>query len=124
MKEIAIGDNVVRIRATPIALVFHKQEFGSDLLGNIMAMETIKKDPKSLDSVAFLQMIWAMAKADAFGKEFPSFLAWVGGLKSFDLFDLDLIKAVMEEAADGFLSQKRTRKKPQDRQPKKTSAKT
>ena len=94
MKEIAIGDNAVRIRATPIALVFHKQEFDNDLLGNIMAMETIKKDPSKLDSVAFLQMIWAMAKADAFGndKEFPSFLMWVGGLKSFDLLDKDLFQ--------------------------------
>lgn len=102
MRELNIGDQTVRVRATPLALLFYKQEFKSDLLGDLLKLEKVKNDPSQLDSVAFLQLIWAMAKADAFGKPFPSFVEWVGSLDSFDLSDQSVLVAALEEAADGF----------------------
>lgn len=102
MRELKIGEQTVRVRATPLALLFYKQEFKSDLLGDLLKLEKIKDDPSQLDTVAILQLIWAMAKADAFGKQFPSFVEWVGTLDSFDMSDQSILVGVMEEAANGF----------------------
>ena len=119
MRELKIGDQTVRVRATPLALLFYRQEFKSDLLGDLLkmvqslvGMEAIisgkgkvdfsKINLGAIDSVAFLQLIWAMAKADAFGRQFPSFQEWVASLDSFDLFSGDTLTAVFEEAANGF----------------------
>lgn len=102
MKELNIGDQVVRVRATPLALLFYRQEFKSDLVGDLIALEKVMDDPSQLDSVALLQLVWAMAKADAFGKEFPSFMQWVSTLDYFDMSDEKLMTDVLEEAADGF----------------------
>lgn len=102
MREINIGNQVARVRATPLALLFYRQEFKSDLVGDLIALEKIKDDPSQLDSVAILQLVWAMAKADAYGKEFPSFMQWVSELDYFDMSDEKLMAAVLEEAADGF----------------------
>ena len=102
MKELTIGESQVRVRATPLALLYYKQEFKSDLLGDLVKMEAIKTDPSKLDSVALLQLIWAMAKADAHPKQFPSFEEWLSNLTGFDLSDTTLLSAALEEAADGF----------------------
>ena len=102
MKELNIGETKIRVRATPLALLYYKQEFKSDLLGDLVKMEAIKTDPSKLDSVALLQLIWAMAKADAHPSQFPSFEGWLSGLTGFDLTDKDLLSAALEEAADGF----------------------
>lgn len=103
MREITIGEKQVRVRATPLALLYYKQEFGTDLVGDVVKLQAVEKDPSQIDSVVFLQMIWAMAKADAGpGNKFPSFYEWVSGLESFDITDQGLIGAIMEEAADGF----------------------
>ncbi|NTZ20936.1 hypothetical protein EXW96_26475 [Paenibacillus sp. JMULE4] len=119
MRELNIGDQTVRVRATPLALLFYKQEFKTDLLGDFLKMaqgmvglqalsgSNQQLDLKDinlgqLDSVMFLQLIWAMAKADALGKQFPSFVEWVSSFESFDLFDSEILTAVMEEATSGF----------------------
>lgn len=103
MRELKIGDQQVRVRATPLALLFYKQEFRSDLLGDLMKMQAVVQDPSQLDSVALLQLIWSMAKADAYGQgQFPSFVDWVAKLESFDLADTAVITAALEEAANGF----------------------
>ncbi|MNJ31310.1 hypothetical protein D3C77_259380 [compost metagenome] len=66
-------------------------------------MQEIEQDLSKLDTVMFLQLIWAMSKADSFGRgEFPSFLTWVSSLDSFDITDTKTLMDVMEEAADGF----------------------
>lgn len=103
MREISIGDKKVRVKATPLALLFYKQEFKTDLLGDLTKMEGIKEDKSKLDTVAMLQLIWAMAKADSYGEKFPSFVEWVSQLESIDLSDKNFIVAAMEEATDGFL---------------------
>lgn len=113
MKEIKLGDQTVRVRATPLALLFYKQEFkGSDLLGDLTKMSTIvnvtedgkeEVDPSRLDIVNMLQMIWAMAKADAFGKDpFPSFQTWLASFESIDISDPDFMITALEEAQNGF----------------------
>ncbi|MGF9909410.1 hypothetical protein [Brevibacillus porteri] len=122
MKELNIGNRKVRVRATALALLFYKQEFKSDLLGDLMKMaqgmagiqSLLRKgendlqidhdsmDLSQLDTVMLLQLIWAMAKADQFGKPFPSFFEWVSSIGDFNLFDPTILRAVMEEATEGF----------------------
>lgn len=122
MREIRIGSREVRVRATPLALLFYKQEFKADLLGDLMKMlqgmvgaqslfgkgngtpnlDVQNIDLGQLDTVMLIQLIWAMAKADSFGKQFPSFVEWVASFETFDLFDSGILSAVMEEAAEGF----------------------
>lgn len=110
MREINIGEQTVRVRATPLALLFYKQEFHTDLLGDLTKMEALVKnkdgeqqvDPSKFDMVAILQMVWAMAKADAFGKPFPSFMDWLASLDGMDLSDPMFLVAALEEAAEGF----------------------
>lgn len=101
MKEITIGEKQIRVRATPLALLFYKQEFKTDLIGDFIGMQGLQDNPSQFDSVIFLQVIWAMAKADK-AKEFPSFITWVSELERFDFTDTETLTAVMEEATDGF----------------------
>ena len=101
MREIQIGDKTIRVRATPLALLFYKQEFNADLIGDLISMQEMASDPSQFDALKFLQLIWAMAKADD-AKGFPSFEAWLGGFDSFDFADNDIMTAVVEEATDGF----------------------
>lgn len=101
MREITIDGKEIRVRATPLALLYYKQEFGSDLLGDLVKMQNIEADMSRIDTVALLQLIWAMAKADK-PKGFPGFEKWLAGFESFDLADTEMFVAVMEEAANGF----------------------
>lgn len=113
MRELHIGEQIVRVRATPLALLYYKQEFGSDLLGDLIGLVQSMSggnqenkqdfDLTKFDSVAILRLIWAMAKADAFGKDkFPSFIEWLSTLDSFDLSDASIMTAAIEEATNGF----------------------
>lgn len=103
MKELNIGSSKVRVRATPLALLFYKQEFGTDLLGDLLKMQDVGTDLSKMDSIAFLQLAWAMAKADAFGSgQFPSFVEWVASLDSIDFSDPDFMQMLLEEAMSGF----------------------
>ena len=101
MREITIGEKTIRVRATPLALLYYKQEFNADLVGDLMSMQNMVNDPSQFDSLKFLQLIWAMAKADD-AKGFPSFEAWLADMESFDFADNDIMTAVVEEATDGF----------------------
>jgi hypothetical protein len=101
MREITIGEKTIRVRATPLALLFYKQEFNADLIGDLMSMQAMATDPSQFDALKFLQLIWAMAKADD-AKGFPSFEAWLADMESFDFADNDIMTAVIEEATDGF----------------------
>ena len=101
MREITIGEKQIRVRATPLALLYYKQEFNTDLIGDLMSMQVMSSDPSQFDALKFLQLIWAMAKADD-AKGFPSFETWLGTVDSIDFADQDLLLAVVEEATDGF----------------------
>jgi hypothetical protein len=103
MREIKIGDKTVRVRASALALLFYKQEFKSDLLGDMVKMQGIESDPSQLDLVSCLQLVWAMAKADSYGKPFPGFEGWLAGFDSFDISDPSFLLEALGEASDGFL---------------------
>lgn len=113
MREIIIGDKTIRVRATPLALLYYKQAFKSDLLGDLIKMQDIAHDLSKLDTVVCLQIIWAMSKADNFGtgQSFPSFEMWLAELESIDFTDPTFLVAAIEEAVDGFLG-KRGKPKP------------
>ena len=101
MREITIGDKQLRVRATPLALLYYRQEFKADLIGDLISMQEMANGPSQFDALKFLQLIWAMAKADD-SRNFPSFETWLSGLDSFDFADADIMTAVVEEATDGF----------------------
>ena len=101
MKEINISEKQLRLRATPLALLFYKQEFKTDLIGDLVSMQTMATDPSQFDALKFLQLVWAMNKADDM-KDFPSFEIWLSSLDSFNFADAEIIGAVVEEATDGF----------------------
>jgi len=111
MTEIKIGEKEIRLRATPLALLYYKQEFKSDLFGDLIKMQDVAKDISKIDTVTCLQLIWAMNKADNFGKPFPSFEKWLAELESIDFTDPTFLVAAIEEAVDGFLG-KRGKPKP------------
>lgn len=101
MREITIGEKQIRVRATPLALLFYKQEFGADLIGDLISMQEMASDPSQFDSIKMLQLIWAMNKADK-PEGFPSFEGWLSNLDSIDFADADITTTVIEEATDGF----------------------
>ena len=107
MREITISEKTIRVRATPLALLYYRQEFKADLIGDLISMQNMTDDPSQFDAIKFLQLIWAMAKADD-AKGFPSFEVWLGGFDSFDFADADMMGAVVEEATDGFFRGGRT----------------
>lgn len=104
MRELNIGGKTVRVRATPLALLFYKQEFKSDLLVDMTSLEAMATDATQLDTVTVMQIIWAMAKADAYGRteQFPGFVMWLSELDFIDFADADMFTGAMEEAANGF----------------------
>ena len=101
MREITIGEKTIRVRATPLALLYYRQEFKTDLIGDLISMQEMANDPSQFDSIKMLQLIWAMNKADDV-KNFPSFEGWLSGLDGIDFADGDMMTAVIEEATDGF----------------------
>lgn len=101
MREITLDGQVLRVRATPLALLFYRQEFKADLIADLVSLQSVGKDLAGFNSVLFLQIMWAMAKADA-PAGFPPFATWLGTLESFDFGDKDLIMGLIQEATDGF----------------------
>jgi len=101
MREITIGEKIIRVRATPLALLYYRQEFNADLIGGLISMQEMASDPSRFDSIKMLQLIWAMNKADK-PEGFPSFEGWLSNLDSIDFGDGDMMTAAIEEAEDGF----------------------
>jgi hypothetical protein len=103
MRTIKIGEKEIGLKATPLALLYYRQEFKSDLIGDLMKMRVLADDPSALDSVALLQIAWAMNKAaEGKGKSFPNFEVWLDQFEYVDFSDADTMTAIMDEAADGF----------------------
>jgi len=104
MTVITLGTQEIGLKASPLALLFYKQEFKSDLVGDLIKFAgNIDKDLSKIDTVVLLQMMWAMAKAaNGLGKAFPPFAKWLEGLDGIDFTDLELMDAVIKEAENGF----------------------
>lgn len=103
MQTVKMGSAEIGIKATPLALFFYKQEFKTDLIGDLIKMSSLGKDLASLDTIAILQLVWAMAKAaNGTGKTFLGFEKWLADLESIDFADQEFIGAVIGEAENGF----------------------
>lgn len=114
MREITIGDKTLRLRGSALSLLYYQQEFGRDLLGDMVGMITgltgfqalsggevdpSRLDLSKLDSVAILRLVWTLARTAAgVGGQFPSFTRWLEEHEDIDIFDPDLLTAAMEEA--------------------------
>ncbi|MDT2247853.1 hypothetical protein P7H16_14260 [Paenibacillus larvae] len=82
------------------------------MIGDMTKIENAIQDPTQFDTLFILQLIWAMAKADALGKNFPSFYEWVAELETFDISDETVGGTALEEAMDGFFVQASKRRSP------------
>lgn len=103
MKTIKLGESEVDIKASPVALFYYKQEFKTDLIGDLIKMSEASKDMSNIDTIMILQLIWGMAKAaNGTGKNFSGFEKWLADLESVDFTDKTLIDAVIGEAQEGF----------------------
>lgn len=132
MRIVKMGEKEIGLKATPLALLYYKQEFKTDLLGDLIKLagnlaksggdlirlaELAEKSSNEvnindldldaiaaeLDTVTILKLVWAMNKAsEGPGKAFPNFEAWLDDLEVFDLTDQTFIGAVMQEAMNGF----------------------
>lgn len=102
MRTVNIGGKDIGLKATPLALLYYRQEFKSDLIGDLLKMQAIANDPSALDSVVLLQIAWAMNKAAEHGKSFPHFESWLAQFEYVDFSDANTMTAIMDEAADGF----------------------
>ena len=103
MRIVTIGGKEIGLKATPLALLFYKQEFKSDLVGDMVVLSKAEKDPTKIDSVILMQIIWTMNKAhEGFGIPFPNFPKWLESLDSIDFSNDKLMLDVLEEAEQGF----------------------
>lgn len=124
MREIMIGDKTLRLRGSALSLLHYQQEFGRDLLGDMVGMMTglagfqtfaggevdpAKLDLSKLDSVAILRLVWTLARtAVGVGGQFPSFAKWLEEHEELDVFDPELLTAAMEEATKIFFRRNKT----------------
>ena len=112
MREVNIGGKQVGLRASPLALLFYKQEFDRDLASDIIRLRHIEDDPETFDALLFAQLAWAMAEAaHGLNKQFPSFINWLNDLEYFDVSDAEMVQGIADEAMDGFF---RAANKPQE----------
>ncbi|QOS77951.1 hypothetical protein JNUCC31_25135 [Paenibacillus sp. JNUCC31] len=127
MKELQFGEKKVPITASAPALLYYRQEFGADLIGDMTKMisdydtggdqeENPEVNPVATTSdalalgninfLSFLQLAWAMAKAYQYGKPFPKFETWLNDYgEDIDFSDEGFIIDIVEEATTGFFRQ-------------------
>jgi hypothetical protein len=103
MRTINVDGKEIGLRATPLASIYYNQEFGTDIVGDLVKLMEMEKDPSKMNMVTFLKITWAMAKAnEGMGVQFPDFITWASSLESFDISDENILSAIMEEAERGF----------------------
>lgn len=104
MREINLGSQVVRVKASALALHFYEEEFKKDLFGDLVKMSRIlgANDPEKIEIIPILRLIWAMAKAGAYPSAFKSFENWLAAFEDINLSDTTFMIAAVEEAAAGF----------------------
>jgi hypothetical protein len=119
MWDVQVGDKTLRLRGSALSLLHYQQEFGRDLLGDMVAMmtglagfqslaggreiDTAKLDLSKLDSVAILRLVWTLARTAAgINAPFPSFAKWLEEHEELNIFDAELLNAAMTEATKIF----------------------
>ena len=106
MRTTNIGGKEIQLRANPLALLFYKQAFDSDLIADLLKLQSLQSlqdgDFSSLDMVSLFQIAYAMNKAAKPADVFPTFEEWLAQFETVGFDDPQWIIDVVEEAADGF----------------------
>jgi hypothetical protein len=101
-----IGGKEIQLRANPLALLFYKQAFDSDLIADLLKLQSLQSlqegDFSSLDTISLLQIAYAMNKAAKPADIFPKFEEWLAQFETIGFSDPQWIIDVVEEATDGF----------------------
>lgn len=107
MRIVKLGTKEIELRATPLALLYYRQEFNADLMADFISLQSLARmdegDFSGLDTVKILQLVYAMNKAAHMGKSFPKFEPWLTNIEQLDFSDSRWMLGVIEEAQDGFL---------------------
>jgi len=98
-----IGNNeTMNLRATSVARLYYRQEFGCDVYDSI---RVLLADDVTYESAAedTAKLVWAMHKADNFaaGVSTPDYLQWRYTHRGFDF--MGHIGLIMREIAKGFM---------------------
>ena len=107
MKNIKIGDKELGLKASPLALLYYKQEFETDLIADLATFENQMQsletgDYSNFDSMSMLQMIYAMNKANNYGESFADFETWLADFDNINFADPSFFIDLFEEAREGF----------------------
>lgn len=106
MRKVKLGEKELALRASPLALLFYRQAFGRDLIGDLVSLQSLQTlvtgDFSGLDTVLLLQLAYAMNRAAEPKENFPGFEQWLDELGRVDFGDTDWLLGVTEEAMDGF----------------------
>lgn len=125
MREVQVGDKTLRLRGSALSLLYYHQEFGRDMLGDLVSMvvglagfqalanggkiDPSKLDLSKLDSVAILRLIWTLARTVAgVGTKFPSFESWLAENEDLNILDPNLLQVVFEEVQRAFFRSGKT----------------
>lgn len=130
MRELKMGASSMPVRATPLTMLFYKQEFDADMTKDYMGvmngflaafpslagksadeLAAVVLDPSEvtaesiakaeMDVVGILKLVWAMGKAAVHPQPWPCFENWVVSIGEIDVFDVDFLAAALAVAADG-----------------------
>jgi len=104
-KKAALGGKIetMNLRATPVARLYYRQEFGCDIYESI---KVLTADDVTYESAVpeAVKLAWAMNKADNFAKNLstPDYAQWLEKYKKFEF--AANIQPIVREAAKGFLA--------------------
>ncbi|MDQ1233350.1 hypothetical protein QE450_000848 [Paenibacillus sp. SORGH_AS306] len=102
MRELLFGETKVTIKASPLTPLLYRQSFNSDILQDVIKLQSMQDGIENLDIIVLLQIAYAMAKSAAYGKEFPSsFEKWLSELDGADFSDPEFMLGIVEEAMQG-----------------------
>lgn len=103
-RKAIIGGKEIELRANTLALLYYRQEFDRDLIGDIMKMQELQDgDLTKFDSVLILQVAYALNRASASPyAKFPTFFDWVIQFENIDFTDEEWILNIVHESMDGF----------------------
>lgn len=118
MRELNFGETKVTIKASPLTPLLYRQAFKSDILQDVMKLQSMEDGIENLDFIMLLQLAYAMAKSAVYGKEFPSFEQWLSELDAVDFSDPEFIMGIVEEAMQGLFRKGYTQTQPAPKQKK------
>ncbi len=127
-KEIQIWGRKLGLRASPLAPVCYTQEFGTSLTGDFLKLvemeelgkkfqklgNVLAKNPEKMSEhtddfaklesavLEILKPVYAMNRADNFGKNFPEYEKWLNEFEYIDFTEVDWVPEVVTVIRDGF----------------------